>query len=227
MENNFNLSLKKYIDNNDSENAHKVIMCEIGNSLASNRENFIEVLKSANIEVDSNMSDVTLVNEFCRNIPSNRKLLLGTAFLINHNNRSVGFDGEETIDDKATKDTYKLMYSYFCCSNFDDSSDIKVVVNEDFYNAGGADPVSAIAMALGEGAKLGSKITESKMKKRYGVSDAAAKQQEARSQILSSLIKKKQEEIKSKSSSKKIIIISLAVAALVVVGIIVMRSRRS
>jgi hypothetical protein len=225
MENNFNLSLKKYVDANDSENANRVIMCEIGNSLASNRENFIEVLKAANIEVDNNTSDVTLVNEFCKNIPSNRKLLLGTAFLINHNNKSVGFDGEETIDDKATKDTYKSMYSYFGCSNFDDSSDTKVVVSEEFYNVA-ADPVSAIAMALGAGANLGSKITESKMKKRYGVSDTLAKQQEARSQILQSLISKKQEQGKSKlSKQNKIIIVSLAVAALVVVGIIVMRKK--
>jgi len=227
MENNFNLSLKKYVDANDSENANRVIMCEIGNSLASNRENFIEVLKAANIEVNDATSDVTLVNEFCKNIPSNRKLLLGTAFLINHNNKSVGFDGEETIDDKATKDTYKSMYSYFGCSNFEDSSDTKVEVSEEFYNVA-ADPVSAIATALGAGANLGSKITESKMKKRYGVSDTLAKQQEARSQILQSLISKKQEQGKSKLSKKnKIIIVSLAVAALVVVGVIVMRSRRS
>ena len=119
------------------------------------------------------------------------------------------------------------MYSYFGCSNFEDSSDTKVEVSEEFYNVA-ADPVSAIAMALGAGANLGSKITESKMKKRYGVSDTLAKQQEARSQILQSLISKKQEDGKSKLSKKnKIIIVSLAVAALVVVGVIVMRSRRS
>lgn len=223
MNSNFHTELKRFIDSHDNENANKVIMCEIGRSLAKNPDDFREVILSSNIVVPKNAGEIQLVDAFCKNAPSNRKLLLGASFLINHNNKQVGFDGDETIDDKAVKDTYKTMYQYFDCSNFDDSSD---VVTEDFYSVDGeyynaaaaADPVSAIAMALGEGAKLGSKITESKMKKRYGVSDTAAKQQEAKSQVLKALIEKKTAEEKAKSGKNKTMIIALSVLGVLLVG---------
>jgi hypothetical protein len=238
MENNFHAELKRYIDSKDNENANRVIMCEIGRSLAKNKDDFREVVESSNIVVPKNANEIQLVDAFCENAPSNRKLLLGASFLINYNNKTVGFDGEGIVDDKAVKDTYKTMYEYFDSSNFEDTS---YVVTEDFYSVdgdeysyAGADPVSAIATALGAGAtalgagaNLGSKITESKMKKRYGVSDTLAKQQEAKSQVLKALIEKKTAEQKNKSDESKKIIIGLSIfGALIVGGLIIYAIKR-
>ena len=231
MENNFHAELKRYIDLKDNENANRVIMCEIGRSLAKNKDDFREVIESSNIVVSKNANEIQLVDAFCENAPSNRKLLLGASFLINYNNKKVGFDGEEIVDDKAVKDTYKTMYEYFDSANFEDTS---YVVTEDFYSVdgdeysyAGADPVSAIAMALGAGANLGSKITESKMKKRYGVSDALSKQQEAKSQVLKSLIENKTSQQKNKSDKSKKIIIGLSIfGALIVGGLIIYALKR-
>jgi acetone carboxylase gamma subunit len=232
MENNFHAELKRYIDSKDNENANRVIMCEIGRSLAKNKDDFREVVESSNIVVPKNANEIQLVDAFCENAPSNRKLLLGASFLINYNNKTVGFDGEGIVDDKAVKDTYKTMYEYFDSSKFEDTS---YVVTEDFYslegdeysNAAAADPVSAIAMALGAGANLGSKITESKMKKKYGVSDTLSKQQEAKSQVLKALIEKKTAEQKNKSDKSKKIIIGLSIfGALIVGGLIIYAIKR-
>jgi len=234
MENNFHAELKRYIDSKDNENANRVVMREIGRSLAKNKDDFREVIESSNIVVSKNANEIQLVDAFCENAPSNRKLLLGASFLINYNNKKVGFDGEEIVDDKAVKDTYKTMYEYFDSANFEDTS---YVVTEDFYSVDGdeysnaaaaaADPVSAIAMALGEGAKLGSKITESKMKKRYGVSDALSKQQESKSQVLKSLIENKTAQQKNKSDKSKKIIIGLSIfGALIVGGLIIYAIKR-
>ena len=231
MENNFHAELKRYIDSKDNANANRVIMCEIGRSLAKNKDDFREVIESSNIVVPKNAGEIQLVDAFCENAPSNRKLLLGASFLINYNNKKVGFDGEEIVDDRAVKDTYKTMYEYFDSANFEDTS---YVVTEDFYSVDGdeysnvaADPVSAVAMALGAGANLGSKITESKMKKRYGVSDTLAKQQEAKSQVLKALIEKKTAEQKNKSDKNKKIIIGLSIfGALIVGGLIIYALKR-
>ena len=230
MENNFHAELKRYIDSKDNANANRVIMCEIGRSLAKNKDDFREVIESSNIVVPKNAGEIQLVDAFCENAPSNRKLLLGASFLINYNNKKVGFDGEEIVDDKAVKDTYKTMYEYFDSANFEDTS---YVVTEDFYSvdgdeySNGAGVVGAVATALGAGANLGSKITESKMKKRYGVSDTLAKQQEAKSQVLKALIEKKTAEQKNKSDKNKKIIIGLSIfGALIVGGLIIYALKR-
>lgn len=249
MNSNFHTQLKRFIDLHDNENANRVIMCEIGRSLAKNKDDFREVIESANIVVPKNAGEIQLVDAFCKNAPSNRKLLLGASFLINHNNKKVGIDGEELVDDRAVKDTYKTMYEYFDCSNFEDTS---YVVSEDFYSVDAeyydadgdyynadseyynvaADPVSAIATAVGAGANLGSKITEAKMKRqerKFGVSDTLAKQREAKSQVLKALIEKKTAEEKSKKDTNKKLIIAFSVlGALVIGGLIIfaLKSKR-
>jgi hypothetical protein len=239
MNSTFHTELKRFIDSHDNENANRVIMCEIGRSLAKNKDDFREVIESSNIVVPKNAGEIQLVDAFCKNAPSNRKLLLGASFLINHNNKQVGFDGEETIDDKAVKDTYKTMYQYFDCSNFDDTSDVVTQdfysVDGEYYNAGGGAVgalVIAIAMALGEGAKLGTAITDAKSKRKerkYTVSDNLAKQREARSQVLKALIEKKSAEEKAKSGKSKTMIIVLSVVGVLIVGglvIFAMKNRR-
>jgi len=216
-ESKFHSRLSKYVSANDSTNANKVIMLELANCLVKSKSDFIEVLRSANISIPDTATDIQLINAFVDNAPSNRKLLIGAAFMINHKNQKIGFDGTGKVSDAGVKAAYKVMYNYFDASNYDDTSD---VVNDDYYDATGEDedefynldagslasssnPAGAIATAAGELAKLGGKLSEGNQKKKYGASDNLAKQSEARRQITQSVLQQRQDELAAKTKAKE------------------------
>ena len=226
----FYSNLTRFINNQDNANANKVIMTELATLLAKNKADFIEVLRGANINVTDDATDRQLIDAFVSNAPSNRKLLLGASFLINHSNQSVGFDGEQELSDTGVKATYKTMYNYFDASNFEDTSDVP---NDDFYAADGEEHSNVIATLLAGAAKggidLASKIQDKKNKEKFGASDTLAKQQEARSQMQQTILAQRQSQADAKvkekeSASKKtklLLIIGGSVVGLGIIGVII------
>jgi Fe2+ transport system protein B len=208
---NFHSELAQYLKTQDKSNAQKVILNELAKCLLKDRENFIEVLRSADISVLDNATDLQLLETFVNNAPDNQKLLLGASLLINHRNQTVNFDGEEELSDAGVKVVYKELQSCFC--SFDGENEIEY-----------ANAVGAIAGAVGATAGLANTIAQGRQKKKFGVSDAASKQAEARNQLLQSVIAQKQAQTQqkveeTKSNNKRTIIIASVVGVVVLVGI--------
>jgi hypothetical protein len=207
--------LINYVANADTSNANALLMKEVGTSLSKNKSDFIELLTSSGVPANDSMSDVELIDSFISALPSNKTLMIGTAYMINNQNRFISADGTEQISDKGVKVSYKVMYDFF---TKDDSG------NQEFSEAAGA-----IAYGVGALANLGSAGIKASQKKKYGTLDALSKQQEARNQLIQSALAAKQAEAAAKqkkaesnAKTKKILLISgLGLLGLVGIGLII------
>lgn len=221
--------LARYIKNQDQYNANRLVMTELGRLLAKDKSDFIEVLRSSNITIPDNATDIQLINAFVDNAPSNRKLLLGASFMISHKHQTVGFDGEQELSDSGVKATYKVMYNYFDASSYEDTSD---KVNEDYYDATGEDFSNA---GWGTAVSTGLDIANKFIPNKNASSDALAKKQDARQQMVQSVLaqrqaeadnKAKQKEAKAKTT-KTLIIVGGAILGLVVIAGIIFAVKKS
>lgn len=205
MHNIFHNELSSYVKDKDNENATRVILREVAISLINNKEDFIEVLRSAGINIVDNATDVQLIDSFVKNAPNNKGLLLGASLLINHRNQGVNFDGESELSDAGVKATYKELDDYFNCCGEQHSNVVATMV----------------AGALKGGVDLANKITD----KKNASSNALIKQQEARKQLIQNVLASKQKETDEKNanarSQKKILIIvgSSVLVLVLIVGI--------
>jgi hypothetical protein len=122
-ETDFYSKFSSFLKRQDTKNANSVLMEELGKILATNKEDFIYVLKFAGVQVPdlkyTPVTDITLIDLFVKNAPKNKKLLLGAAYLISHNNKMTGVDGEEYTSNACADVMNKVMTSHFCgCSSF-------------------------------------------------------------------------------------------------------------
>lgn len=221
--------LAAYIKEHDLEKANRVIMQELANIFVKKREDFIYMLTNASLDANKDMTDGQLIDLFLDNVHSNKKLLLGTAFLIAHNNKVVSFDGDEEISESGLKATHKVLYNYFDAHEYDNFD------SESYSNA--VDPVSAIAEALGAGAKLGTAITEKKslgQKQNIASTELMGKKAEAKQQLVQSILSQRQAEQAGKlakqesiSKNKKIaLIIGGSVLGLALIGLVIYKLKK-
>jgi hypothetical protein len=218
MDNKFHAELSSYVKAKDNENATRVILHELAISLIMDKADFIEVLRSAGVNVPENTPDLQLIELFVNNAPSNKGLLLGASLLINHRNQGVNFDGESELSDAGVKATYKQLDEYFNASG------------EQHSNAGWSDAIKSIADV---GGSIGGKAMQSSAEKKRGSSMALAKQQDARKQLLQNVLASKQKEAEDKNTSKrkqkKILIIagaSILGLVLIVGAIMIIKSNK-
>ena len=206
--------LINYVSKSDTANANSLLMKEVGRSLVKDKANFIELLTSSGVPADDSMTDTELIDSFIANLPSNKSLMIGTAYMINKKNAFVNADGDEQISDSGVKVAYKVMHDYY---------------NAEGYSNLAADPVSAIAQGVGALANLGSAGIQARQKKKYGALDAVSKQAESRSQIVQAALAQrqadaaaKQKEAESKAKTKRILLIGGAtLVGLTLIGIII------
>jgi hypothetical protein len=207
--------LINYVSKSDTSNANALLMTEVGKSLAKDKSNFIELLTSSGVPANDSMSDIELIDAFIGSLPSNKSLMIGTAYTINKKNAFLNADGEEQVSDNGVKVTYKVLYDYYN--------------NPEYYSNLAADPVSAIAQGVGALANLGTAGIGASQKRKYGATDALTKQAESRSQLVQSVLAQRQAEtlakqkaVESKAKTKKILLIGGAsLIGLVLIGIIV------
>jgi hypothetical protein len=109
----FNTNLQQYINANDFKGASDSVLKELGKVLAKNKSEFVYLLNSSDVPVTMSMSNENLVEAFVSNAKGNKKLLLGAAYLVNHHNKQLSFDGDETVNDTAVKNSYALLYHQF------------------------------------------------------------------------------------------------------------------
>lgn len=203
---NYYSELSHYLKQHDLEKANRVVMNEIANLFLKKREDFIFLLKNSGIAVEENMTDGELIDLFLANIHNNKKLILGTAFFISHNNKLQNFDGDSEHNESGIKATTKVLYNYFDAEEYDEYNSEK---DEDSSNA-----VGAIATAVGGLANLGTGVLAAQQKKKYGATDLLAKKQEAKTQMVQAILAQRQaqqaaaqQKEKEQSKQKKIIII--------------------
>jgi len=178
---NFHSDLATYIKNQNNEDATKLVLNELAKSLVKDREDFIEVLRSADLSVLDNATDLQLIDGFVKNAPNNKKLLLGASFLVNHKNQTLNFDGESEVSDSGVKNSYKAM--------------------DEFFNVGGwADAIKGIADV---GGKISGKVMDTQNQKKRGASTQLAAQQQARREMAQSVLAQRQQQAELKSKEKE------------------------
>jgi hypothetical protein len=218
---NYYQQLADYLKQHDLEKANRVVMNELANLLIKKREDFVFLLQNSGLDANNEMLDGELVDLFLSNIHNNKKLLLGAAFFISHNNKTENFDGDSEHNESGIKATTKVLYNYFDAANYDAYN-----TNEDEETS---NVVGVIAGAVGSLATLGSGIVAGQQKKKYGATDLLSKKQEAKTQMVQAILAqreaqqaaaKQKQEIQSKQ--KKIIIVITGITLLAAtIGIVI------
>lgn len=211
----FHKELTDYIRAKDKEKANEVILRELALCLATDKENFIDVLRNAGINADSNESDLNLIELFVNNAPKNKRLLLGAALLVNHRNKVTNFDGDEEISDAGVKNTYGCLRSNF--------------IGKGYSSIGGgwSDAVKSVA-------ELGSKFQQSAHNKKFGASVSLAAQQEGRKAMIGALLDQKKQsaqssidkEASAKKSKNTLFIVGGVVATVAIVGLLIYKFKK-
>jgi len=224
----FYKELASFLKENDVNSATAIIMNELGTILVHDRNDFIVLLNASGVPAEDRDSDTELIQKFINNITTNNKLVIGSAFLVAHKNKTVGFDGEEEVNDAGVKAMNRAIKSYFDSRNFPDSAD-------NYYSEAGGG--GAWASALKEGAKFGSKIAEGQQKKKFGGLDMAKQQAAAKNKIVQAVLKQRevqrtvaQKKIDDAAKKRKMIIWigvgGLALTAVVITTIVIIKNRK-
>ncbi len=209
MEIDFHSRLAQYVKDKDNESATNVILQELAVALMKDRADFIEVLRGSGLSVEDDATDLQLINTFIDNAPSNKKLLLGASYLVNHRNQNVNFDGENEVSDAGVKKSFRAMDDYFNCCGEEHSNVVATLV----------------AGALKGGVDLANKITD----KKSASSNALAKQQDARREMIKTITAKRQQEADEKAKAKErahktqktLLIVGASVLGLLIIGAVI------
>ena len=210
--------------------AYRIMMNELGKTFVTDRKSFVDLLNESGVEASINDAPDILVQKYVDNICQNKKLMLGSSLLLQMKNKTVGFDGEERIDDEGVKLGYFVMRDYLgfdgtvVYSYLDDIPGISTAAG-----AASGGPVGAIAGAVSDLAKLGTKGLEGSQRKKYGAQDIYLKQQETKTAIIQAAMQqkamqqaaeKKKQEAEAKTN-KTILLVTGGVVLLGVVALVI------
>jgi hypothetical protein len=191
------------IEKGDYETANTLISKELGTILAQNKRDFVDLLTESGVPASNMDSNIFLIDKFVDNVPYNNKLRAGAALLVNQYNQELNFDGKKQINKDNVKNCYRVMSNQY---------------NERKSYAG-ADPVTAIAGAVGSLADVSSTALKGQQQKR-GAGLEYAKQRDAqRADLMKTLAEKQKVEAESKSKmNKTLMIIGGSLLGLAVLG---------
>jgi len=203
--------------NTNLDTFSNMILTDVGHAIVEDKQDVIDILENAGVEVDPSSSNIELVDTYINALPNNEQLLLGTAYYIQLKNSS-GFDG---VDNDSIYSMYDKLYDTWC---FDDEDDDY----EESSNAVGI--ISGLAKV---GVNVGRRALEQQDERRNGASRAAQRQAEARAKMIQAIasakeIQRKQleaEEAKRKKKRTTLIVVSSIALVGVVVGILVFSKR--
>jgi hypothetical protein len=199
------------IEKGDYETADALISRELGNILASNKRDFIDLLNESGIPASISDNYTDLVNKFVDNVPYNDKLRLGAALLVNSENKEIGFDGKKSINKDNVRNCYRVMSNKY---------------KENYSNVA-ADPVTAIAQGVGELSKLGSTALQGRQQRQGAGLEYAKAKDAQRAEIMKTLADKKKAESEQKSKRNKILmIVGGSLLGLVVIAVAAYKIRK-
>lgn len=173
------------IEKGDYATADALISREIGSILATNKRDFVDLLNESGIAASNSNTTIELVNRFVDNMPTNAKLRLGTALLINQENQEVSFDGRKSINKDNVRNCYRIMSNKY--SNF---------VSPDL-----------IASAVQTAGQLSDTVIKGQQRKKFGGLDIAQQREAQRAEIMKAIADKKKAESESKAKTNKTLMI--------------------
>jgi len=193
------------IEKGDYATADALISREIGSILATNKRDFVDLLNESGIAAENSNTTIELVNKFVDNMPTNAKLRLGTALLINQENQEVSFDGSRTINKDNVRNCYRVMTNKY--SNF-------------------VDP-NLIASAVQSATQLGDTAIKGQQRKKFGGLDIAQQREAQRTEIMKTIADKKKAEAETKSKTNKMLmIVGGSLLGLVVITFAVLKLKK-
>ena len=193
------------IEKGDYATADALISREIGSILATNKRDFVDLLNESGIGASNSNTTIELVNKFVDNMPTNAKLRLGTALLINQENQEVSFDGRRTINKDNVRNCYRVMTNKY--SNF-------------------VDP-TIIAGAIQGATQLGDTAIKGQQRKKFGGLDIAQQREAQRAEVIKAVADKKKSEQEQKAKTNKtLMIIGGSLLGLVVLTVAVIKLRK-
>lgn len=180
------------VERSDIRSATMSLMRELGNILVHQKNDFVHLLNESGITASVGDSEASLINKFVENISDNPKLMLGASLLAHHHNKQMGFDGESELSDEGVKNGYFVIQEFFG-DRYSYADDEPIGSSTLKGASGGA--VGAIAGAIGDISKLGSKISEGQQKKKYGGLDYLSKRQDAKTAMVQAALAQRQAQI--------------------------------
>tara|TARA_R110000751_G_scaffold102580_2_gene197245 strand:+ start:494 stop:1213 length:720 start_codon:yes stop_codon:yes gene_type:complete len=236
------------MQNTNTENAAtpvNIIFWELGNCIAENKEDFVELLKESGVTASMSDFDDQLAEKYVVNVPDNKELLIGSAYLCAYNSSSISFSGDKVVSNDQVHGIGRELYDYFSPVDPEEQSDFDASALMGMLTSAGKDigggamsggPAGAYAGAAKAGFDLAGKVMDGKNRKLYGGLDLMQKQQEAKSQMIQAALaaKKAEQEALAKKAAEKaktrrIIYISVGVGAaalLTVATILIIRSSK-
>lgn len=187
--------LANAIDGNNLAKAHEVVMIQLGTIIANKREDFVESLITAGVNVGEDPRDIDLIEAMIDNV-DNDNMLLNMALLVNHNNQVTNFDGEGELSDAGVKATYKTMAMYFDNTGQPINDDIPegITIGERTSNGWGDFAKSLVDTGKG--------IYDDVNSKKNAGSAAIEKAQASRNAIAQSIIAQRQATIEANTKKK-------------------------
>jgi len=170
------------------------VMQRVGQTIVEDRQAVIDLLESADIDLDANSSDLQIADAYLSNLPENDQLKYGTAYLIELKDQS-SFDG--SVDNESIYRIYDKLYDYWD-EDFPEE-DEEYEVEEETSNAGGL-----IGGIIKGGVDVTNKIIDGKQKQKYGAIDYAQKQAEAQQALLSGIMAQKQAQLEAQKKSDEL-----------------------
>lgn len=221
------------VDCGDLYGAKEAMLKELANILIYRKQDFIHLLNESGIDASVDDENLKLINLYVANAPFNKRLMVGTSLLVNMNNQSSDFNGEETISDARVKQGYQVLKS--CFSNEDYSNETGPIGESTLKGAASGGLAGTIAGAIGDIAKATTKVSEGQQKKKYGGMDLASKQADAKNQMIQAILNKKQLQLETakkqqedKAKTKRLIyIIGGSILGLAIIGVVIYAVKNS
>jgi hypothetical protein len=201
-------------------------MQRVGQTIVEDRQAIIDLLESAEIDMNPNASDLEISDAYLYYLPENDSLKYGTAYLIELKDKS-SFDG--SVSNESIYKTYDKLYDYWDVEDPDDYEDY-ADEEEDKSNV-----LGLVGGIVSGGLGVANKVIEGKQKQKYGALDYAQKQAEAQQALLSGIMAQKQaqlqaqqkaDELKAKKRKTTIIVTASVIGVLAIItAVVYLRSK--
>ncbi len=104
----YNEKFNDSIQNLNIDEASDLLVDELATIISKDSTEFVDMLNESGVDADYSMSETELIRTFIDNL-DNKRMILGASLLVNSNNRTVGFDGDDEISDSGVKVGYAVL----------------------------------------------------------------------------------------------------------------------
>jgi hypothetical protein len=186
----YNEKFNDSIENLNIDEASDLLVDELATIISKDSTEFVDMLNESGVDADYSMSETELIKTFIENL-DNKRMILGASLLVNSNNRTVGFDGDDEISDSGVKVGYAVLNETL------NTDEIVPVQDEQFsYIA-----IAALAGLVGKGVNKLRKNRRSRGKTER--SDARREERRRQAQLRMQRVAAEQKRIQLENAKRK------------------------